>query len=189
MFALEKRDFQPAEISEDTSRDKIAETFRLAMVSHFRSHVPGTVVNETTLISSDYLNHLRKLVSLLESVASEGQGSADELLCWRPIGYEEHFTNSDLPDKALAVAAYRKAPANVRALFDETVSRFHAEALALITEIAAELNDPNKDSRELNKTCASAARRLRGVIDEASAIANSESPSALSRIGALLGIR
>ena len=135
MFALEKHDVQPAEISEDISRDKIAETFRLAMVSHFRSHVP--VVNETTLISSDYLNHLRKLVSLLDSVASEAHDSVDELLCWRPIGYEEHFTNSDLRDKALAVAAYRKAPANVRALFDETVSRFHAEALALITEIAA----------------------------------------------------
>jgi hypothetical protein len=189
MFALEKRDVQPVETSEDKSRDKMAEIFRSAMVGHFRSHVPGTDINETTLIASDYLNHLRKLVKLLESVPSEPQGSADDLLCWRPVSYEEHFTNSDLRDRALAIAAYRKAPTSVRALFDETVSCFHAEALALITEIAAELNDPNKDSRELNKSCASAARRLRGLLDEASAIANGEPPSALSRIGALLGIR
>jgi hypothetical protein len=189
MFAIEKRDVRSAEISEDVSRDEIAATFRSAMVSHFRSHVPGTEINETTLIASDYLNHLRNLVTLLEAAASKPQGSADSLFSWRPVSYEEHFANSDFGDKALAIAAYRKAPTSVRAHFDDTVSRFHAEALALLTEIAAGLNDPDKDSRELKKACASAGRRLRALIDEASAIANSESPNAFRRIGALFGIR
>jgi hypothetical protein len=71
-------------------------------------------------------------------------------------------------------------------LFDEAVSRFHGEALALLTEISAELNDPDKNSGEMNKACANAARRLRVLIDEANAIANGESPR--RGIGALFGI-
>jgi hypothetical protein len=132
MFAPGKRDVRSAEISEDASRDGMAETFRSAMVSHFRSHVPGTEINETTLIASDYLNHLRNLVTLLEAASSEPQGSAGDLLSWRPVSYEEHFTNSDFRDKALAIAAYRKAPTSVRAQFDEAVARFHSEALSQI---------------------------------------------------------
>jgi len=189
MFAQEKRDVQPAEIGEDANRDKIAAPFRSAMVNHFRSHVSGTDINETTLIASDYLNHFRKLVTLLEAASSEPQGSADDLLSWRLVSYEEHFANSNFRDKALAIAAYRKAPTSGRALFDEAVARFHGKALALVAEIAAELNDPDKNSRELNKTCAHAARRLRVLIDEADAIANSQPRNALRRIGTLFGIR
>jgi hypothetical protein len=186
MFALEKRDVRSSEISEAASRDEIGATFRSAMVGHFRSHVPGTDINESTLIASDYLNHFRKLVTLLEAASSRPQDSANDLLSWRPMSYEEHFSKSDLRDKALAIAAYRKASTSFRPLFDEAVSRFHGEALALLTEISAELNDPDKNSGEMNKACANAARRLRVLIDEANAIANGESPR--RGIGALFGI-
>ena len=60
MFALEKRDIRSSEIFEAASRDEIGATFRSAMVGHFRSHVPGTDINESTLIASDYLNHFRR---------------------------------------------------------------------------------------------------------------------------------
>ena len=173
--------------SEEASLDEIGATFRSAMVGHFRSHVPGTDLNESTLIASDYLNHFRKLVTLLEATSSRPQGSADDLLSWRPMSYEEHFSKSDLRDKALAIAAYRKASTSFRPLFDEVVSRFHGEALALLTEISAELSDPDKNSSEMSKSCANAARRLRVLIDEANAIANGESPR--RGIGALFGIR
>ena len=107
MFALEKRDIRSSEISEAASREEIGATSRSAMVGHFRSHVPGTDINESTLIASDYLNHFRKLVTLLEAASS--QDSANDLLSWRPMSYEEHFSKSDFRDKALAIAAYRKA--------------------------------------------------------------------------------
>ena len=187
MFALEKRDIRSSEIFEAASRDEIGATFRSAMVGHFRSHVPGTDINESTLIASDYLNHFRKLVTLLEAASSRRQDSATDLLSWRPMSYEEHFSKSDFRDKALAIAAYRKASTSFRPLFEEAVSRFHGEALALLTEISAELNDPDKNSGEMNKTCAIAARRLRVLIDEANTIVNGESPR--RGVGALFGIR
>jgi len=109
MFALEKRDIRSSEISEAASREEIGATSRSAMVGHFRSHVPGTDINESTLIASDYLNHFRELVTLLEAASSRRQDSANDLLSWRPMSYEEHFSKSDFRDKALAIAAYRKA--------------------------------------------------------------------------------
>jgi hypothetical protein len=187
MFSLEKRDMRSSEISEAASREDIGATFRSAMVWHFRSHVPGTDINESTLLASDYLNHFRKLVALLEAASSRPQGSANDLLSWRPMSYEEHFSKSDFRDKALAIAAYRKASTSSRPLFDEAVSRFHGEALALLTEISAELNDPDKNSGEMNKACANAARRLRVLIDEANTIAKGASPR--RGVGALFGIR
>ena len=170
MFADEKRGVSPAEIHEDVSREDIVAAFRSAMVGHFRSHVPGTNINESTLLASDYLNHFHELVMLFEAIASEPQSFADDLLSWRPLTYEEHFSESGFRDKNLAIAAYRRAPPRIRARFDEAVARLHGEALTLVAEVAAELGG----SKRLDKTCASAAARLRVLIDEANAIANGE---------------
>jgi hypothetical protein len=170
MFADEKRGVSPAEIHEDVSREDIVAAFRSAMVGHFRSHVPGTNINEATLLASDYLNHFHELVMLFEAIASEPQSFADDLLSWRPLTYEEHFLESGFRDKNLAIAAYRRAPPRIRARFDEAVARLHGEALTLVAEVASEPSG----SKRLDKTCASAAARLRVLIDEANAIANGE---------------
>jgi hypothetical protein len=170
MFADQKRNAGPTEIHEDVSREDIVAAFRSAMVGHFRSHVPGTNINEATLLASDYLNHFHELVMLFEAITSESEGFADDLLSWRPLTYEEHFSKSGFRDKNLAIAAYRRAPPRIRARFDEAVARLHGEALTLVAEVAAEL----RGSKRLDKTCASAAARLRILIDEANAIANGD---------------
>ena len=107
---------------------------------------------------------------LFEAIASEPQSFADDLLSWRPLTYEEHFSESGFRDKNLAIAAYRRAPPRIRARFDEAVARLHGEALTLVAEVASELGG----GKRLDKTCASAAARLRVLIDEANAIANGE---------------
>ena len=67
MFADKKPDLRDMANFEDVSREDIVAAFRLAMIGHFRSHVPGTNINEATLIASDYLNHFHELVMLLEA--------------------------------------------------------------------------------------------------------------------------
>jgi hypothetical protein len=170
MFADQKSDPRSGELYEDVSREDIVAAFRMAMIGHFRSHVPGTNINESTLLASDYLNHFHELVMLFEAISSEPQSFADDLLSWRPLTYEEHFAESGFRDKNLAIAAYRRAPPKIRARFDDAVARLHGEAVTLVAEVAAELNGSN----DLNKTCENAARRLRVLIDEANAIANGE---------------
>jgi len=171
MFANEKPDPRSGDLYEDVSREDIVSAFRTAMIGHFRSHIPGTNINESTLLASDYLNHFHELVMLLEAISSEPSAFADDLLSWRPLTYEEHFAESGFRDKNLAIAAYRRAPPKIRARFDEAVARLHGEAVTLVAEVAAELNG---NSKKLNKTCETAARRLRILIDEANAIANGE---------------
>jgi hypothetical protein len=160
------------EIREDVSREDIVAAFRTAMVGHFRSHTPGTNINEATLLASDYLNHFHELVMLLEAVPAEADVFTEDLLAWRPLTYEEHFSESGFRDKNLAVAAYRRAPPKIRARFDEAVARLHGEAVTLIGEVAAELKSNNK--RGLRERCVEAVRRMRILIDEANAIANGE---------------
>jgi len=161
------------EIQEDVSREDIVSAFRVAMVGHFRSHIPGTNINESTLLASDYLNHFHELVMLLEALSSEPDGFADDLLSWRPLTYEEHFTQSGFRDKNLAIAAYRRAPPRVRARFDEAVARLHGEALTVVATVGTALDN----GQGLDKACVDAAARLRILIDEANAIANGEIPA------------
>lgn len=159
------------DLYEDVSREDIVAAFRQAMIGHFRSHIPGTNINESTLLASDYLNHFHELVMLFEAIASEPQDFAQDLLSWRPLTYEEHFAESGFRDKNLAIAAYRRAPPKIRARFDEAVARLHGEAVTLIAEVAADLDG---DCKTLAKTCEHAAQRLKLLIDEANAIANGE---------------
>ena len=171
MFADKKPDLRHMANFEDVSREDIVAAFRLAMIGHFRSHVPCTNINEATLIASDYLNHFHELVMLLEAIGAEPKEFADDLLSWRPLTYEEHFSESGFRDKNLAIAAYRRAPPRIRARFDEAVARLHGEALTIVGDVAAELGNGNA---RLGKTCEQAAQRLRVLIDEANAIANGE---------------
>lgn len=171
MFADKKPDLRHMANFEDVSREDIVAAFRLAMIGHFRSHVPGTNINEATLIASDYLNHFHELVMLLEAIGAEPKEFADDLLSWRPLTYEEHFSELGFRDKNLAIAAYRRAPPRIRARFDEAVARLHGEALTIVGDVAAELGNGNA---RLGKTCEQAAQRLRVLIDEANAIANGE---------------
>jgi hypothetical protein len=185
MFVDEKHDPRSGDLYEDVSREDIVAAFRMAMIGHFRSHVPGTNINESTLLASDYLNHFHELVMLLEAISSEPQGFADDLLSWRPLTYEEHFSESGFRDKNLAIAAYRRAPPKIRARFDEAVARLHGEAVTLVAEVAQDLTG---SSKILNKTCEKAAQRLRILIDEANAIANGEAlpdqdPETLGEVG------
>ena len=186
MFAAENPDPRQGEIHEDVSREDIVSAFRSAMIGHFRSHIPGTNINELTLLASDYLNHFHELVMLLEAISSEPQGFADDLLSWRPLTYEEHFAESGFRDKNLAIAAYRRAPPKIRARFDEAVARLHGEAVTLVAEVAGQLTG---NPKALNKTCERSAQRLRVLIDEANAIANGEAlpdrtdPDTISDVG------
>jgi len=176
MFPDRKRDeMDHIEIREDVSREDIVSAFRSAMVGHFRSHVPGTNINESTLLTTDYLNHFHELVMLLEAVSSEPSDFSGDLMAWHPLTYEEHFSASGFRDKNLAIAAYHRAPPKIRARFDDTVAKLHGEAVTLVAEVSSELNEASKiDENRLRSACENGAARLRALIDQANAIANGE---------------
>jgi hypothetical protein len=168
MAAMQQKCEDRFEIEGDQSCDRLAAAFRTAMIDHFRSHVPGTTINETTLLASDYLNRFHDLVSLIEAAPSAPSKATAKLLGWRPVSYEEHFSQSGFGDKNLEVAAYRGAPPTIRARFDAALEELQSEAVAIVANMASELKARNK--RGLRERCAAAAERLRGLTDAADAI-------------------
>ena len=129
--------------AESVSREDIVATFRPAKVGHFRSHVPGTSINESTLIAGDYLNHSTSSLMLLETIGAELTEFADDLMSWRPRTYEEHFSEAGFRDRNLAIAAYRRAPPRP---LRRAVARLHDEALTIVGEVAGELGNRNTAS-------------------------------------------
>lgn len=162
------------ELEREVSREDIVSAFRTAMVDHFRSHVPGTNINESTLLASDYLNHFHEAVMLLEAVAADPEEFSDDLAAWRPITYEEHFHSSGFRDKNLAIAAYRRAPQDVRRTFDEAVAQLKTEAEALVDKTRVALRTGAPES--LRELCSHGSMRLRDLIQRANAIATGEAP-------------
>ena len=172
MLPEKKRDTMQSS-EEDISREDIVSAFRSAMLGHFRSHVPGTNINESTLLTTDYLNHFHELVMLLEACSSEPEDFSSDVLAWKPLTYEQHFAQTGFRDKNLAIAAYHRAPPRIRARFDDAVAKLHGEAVTLVAEVASELGDA-KGERRLRSTCQTGAQRLRALIERANAIANGD---------------
>ncbi|ODA67305.1 hypothetical protein A7A08_02052 [Methyloligella halotolerans] len=174
MLGRRPTDDKPDEVDleREVSREDIVAAFRSAMVNHFRSHIPGTNINEATLLASDYLNHFHELVMLLEAVASEPEEFAEDLSGWRPITYEEHFTASGFRDKNLAIAAYHRAPQDIRRAFDAAVARLHTQAGILVERVQLQLVQGDRDA--LTELCFEGSMRLRDLIHAANAIAIGE---------------
>jgi hypothetical protein len=160
------------EIQEDWSRDAIATAFQDAMVVHLRSHIPGTSINEETLLATDYLNQFHELVKLLEALPVDPSSFAADLKKWHAVDYEEHFDRAETGNNSLATAAYRRAPERVRRQFDSAIARLQDEALRLVAAVGRSLDS----SSDLEMTCSGAASRLRVLIDDAGAIANGYLP-------------
>jgi hypothetical protein len=86
-------------------------------------------INPATGLATDYLNHFNE-VAMLVGMLSMMPEMTDEVLAWRPCGYEEHFERTGFREKALAVAAFRSAhPA--------LLGRFHAACARAETQIAS----------------------------------------------------
>jgi hypothetical protein len=181
MWPEKKRDTMQSS-EEDISREDIVSAFRSAMLGHFRSHVPGTNINESTLLTTDYLNHFHELVMLLEACSSEPEDFSGDVLAWKPLTYEQHFAQTGFRDKNLAIAAYHRAPPRIRARFDDAVAKLHGEAVTLVAEVASELGDA-KGERRLRATGTTGAQRLRALIERANAIANGDAADDSADLG------
>ncbi len=80
----------------------------------------GTNINPVTLLATDYLNHFNEVIMLIEMVA-DMPDMIEDVLAWEPKSYSQHFADSGLKDKNLAIEAYGAAPEDLKAQFDALV--------------------------------------------------------------------
>jgi hypothetical protein len=165
----EKTEPRLGEMPEIMRPEDVAETFREAMIDHYRTRSVNTGFAESTLAASDYLNRFQELVNLLEGASQQLEDFAHDFLSWTPVSPEDHVSQPEGDGHDLA--AHGQAFSQVRARFDEAVLRLHGEAVAVVDELAARLGDSRQG---LNQACDDAGACLRILMDEANAIARGE---------------
>lgn len=97
-------------------------------------------INPATGLATDYLNHFNEITMLIGLVADMPE-MIDEVKCWQPASYEEHFARSSFRGKTLAIAAYRATAPAVRRAFEDAVMAFDMAVLSTIERLEAAAPD------------------------------------------------
>ena len=82
----------------------------------------GTNLSPQTFLATDYLNHFNEVVMLLGMLGDMPE-MFEDIAAWAPKTHAEHFRDSSLSDRDLAIAAYEMAPARYRVPFDDTTAQ------------------------------------------------------------------
>jgi hypothetical protein len=149
-----------------------AEAHRQAWYEDFAARAKGTNVNERTLLATDYLNHINEIIMLLELVPDAPE-CLEDCRAWQPKTYVQHFEESSIADRDLAIAAYPYSPPEFRRLFDRLVmemNRLVERALPAIE--AASGKDDAQRCRHIVEISVSG---LRTMVDQASATIHGDS--------------
>lgn len=127
----------------------------------------GSNVNEKTLLATDYLNHINEVIMLLE-IVPDAPECLDDCKAWAPLEYEEHFRNSGIADRELAIEAYPWSPPRYKQPFDQLVREMNRLIGISIERLDAMLALGNDDQTRYVATRAS--QNLQDLIGQASAI-------------------
>lgn len=103
-------------------------------VGSMAKRLEGTNVSPQTFLATDYLNHFNEVVMLLGMLGDMPE-MFEDVAAWRPKPYAQHFRDSSIADRDLAIEAYALAPARYREPFDATIAQADevvARAVALI---------------------------------------------------------
>lgn len=92
--------------------------------SALRQRAHGTNVNEQTLLATDYLNHFNEVVMTLEMLADMPE-LLDEAKAWTPKDYKDHFRDSTIADKELAIEAYDHVPPKFKVPFEQNIGKIN----------------------------------------------------------------
>jgi len=135
----------------------------------YRAKAIGTNVNAVSLLATDYLNHFNEALMLAELVL-DMPDMLDDFTNWSPRHYKDHFRQSGIADKELAIEAYDISPQEYRVPFDSTVTKLNKQMQFLQKKLTSDqpLVPTEKNSHFVTAKCT----LIRGLIDSAGAIIN-----------------
>jgi len=164
--------------------ETISKRYSDALQGHYSKHADATIVNDRSLLSSEFLEQYAALVMLLERFPAAPGALAGELSNWRPRSYEDYFRGAGLRDGQFAIAAFASTPATVRRPFLAAVARLDDDSLGAIDAVIAVAQQGRADL--LPGVCRERAQLLRSRIEEvAQLIAATGKPESRPRTPAL----
>jgi hypothetical protein len=132
-----------------------------------RQRVLETTINDTTLLSTDYCNHLNEVVMMIGMVA-DMPVFLDDAKAWQPITYAEHFESSGLSIGPLAIEAYDFCEKRYRNPFDTTLDSFNQRVSTGCAELVKVVAGGDRDHIAFSANALSA--ELQAMIDQLGAI-------------------
>ena len=111
-------------------------------ITALAARVRDTTICETTLLATDYLNHVNEIIMLIEMIPDMPE-MLDEAKAWQPKSYVDHFRDSAYPFRDLAIELYPHVPARFKTPFETTIRQLDdviARALRLAEDAVAKHN-------------------------------------------------
>lgn len=127
----------------------------------------GTNVSPQTFLATDYLNHFNEVVMLLGMLGDMPE-MFEDVAAWAPKSYPDHFRDSSIADREIAIEAYALAPERYRRPFDDTVAQADKVVAHAVALLGAAIEAG--DTERVAMIGASASQILQKLIDVASGI-------------------
>ena len=146
---------------------------QIAQTQSLQERLQGTNIHPTSYLATDYLNHFNEVIMLLE-MAIDMPDMLDEAAQWKPKSYEQHYKDSQLGEKELAIEAYGVSPPEYREPFDARVGELNEMVLSTVSQAREVLGDPEpnvlislleSNIPELRRTAESIAALVNGRSD------------------------
>lgn len=132
----------------------------------FRERAMGTNVNEQTLLATDYLNHFNELVMTMEMLADMPE-LFEEVQGWAPKNYKDHFRDSTIADKDLAIEAFDHAPPKFKVPFEQNIEKINALIEKSIGRLENDINTGDMELVRMNSS--SISKLIQRLLDMCSA--------------------
>lgn len=142
-----------------------------SQIEIFRAKALGTNVNAVSLLATDYLNHFNEALMLAELVV-DMPDMLEDFKEWSPKHYKDHFRESGIADKDLAIQAYDVAPIEYRVPFDSTVVKLNKQINILQKKL--ELEKEDLGNPEKNEFVSAKCKLIRELIDRAGGVINGQ---------------
>lgn len=144
-----------------------------AVTPSLQERLEGTNIHSTSFLATDYLNHFNEVIMLLE-MAIDMPDILEDATEWKPKSYEQHYRDSLLGEKELAIEAYAASPPQFREPFDARVNELNEMVLSTIEQAQEVADDPEpnvlislleSNISELRRTAESIAALVNGASD------------------------
>jgi len=106
--------------------------------------VKGSNIDETTLLATGYLNHFNEIVMLLEMVP-DMPDMLEDIKEWKSKSYTDHFKDSTIGEKDLAIEAYEFVPAIYRQPFELTVEQINSMIGSTVARLEKNVADGDEN--------------------------------------------
>lgn len=132
-----------------------------------RAKIAGSNLDPQTFLAIDYLNHFNEVVMLIEMIPDMPE-ILDDAKEWQPKAYKDHFRDSTIADREIAIEAYDAVPDMYKKPFEKTVNQINATISTAIAALKRDLESGNPDLVRENATALS--RVIQRLMYTASAI-------------------